>query len=91
MKRLLRWTAMALLLLMVVMVFNAWRVATPKPVVTPYQPELDGAAMARRLQRTRDPDLESDRCQDPGWIDSSNCMRCSKRSSRVCIPNSNTR
>lgn len=49
MKRLLRWTAMALLLLMVVMVFNAWRVATPKPVVTPYQPELDGAAMARRL------------------------------------------
>ena len=48
-KRLLGWMALGLIGLVSVMVFNAWRIASPIPVVAPFQPELDGAAMAQRL------------------------------------------
>ncbi len=42
-------TLSALGLLIALMVFNAWRIATPTPVVTPFQPQLDAQAMAQRL------------------------------------------
>ncbi|MCC6562330.1 MAG: M20/M25/M40 family metallo-hydrolase, partial [Xanthomonadales bacterium] len=49
MTRILKWLAGAFVLLLAVMVFNAWRTAEPVRQVAPFQPELDGDAMARRL------------------------------------------
>lgn len=49
MTRILKWLLAALALLLVVMGFNAWRVAAPVAQVESFRPELDGEAMAQRL------------------------------------------
>ena len=49
MKRLLRWTVIALSLLLVVMLLNAWRISAPTFAVRPYRPALDADVLAQRL------------------------------------------
>ena len=48
-KRALKGFGIAALLLLAVMLVNAWRVSAPNVTVAPYRPELDIDAMAQRL------------------------------------------
>jgi carboxypeptidase PM20D1 len=48
-KRALKWIGIAAILLLAVMLVNAWRVSAPVVVVEPFRPTLDTAAMSQRL------------------------------------------
>ena len=49
MKRVFKWFGIAMLLLLIVMGVNAWRVSAPVVVVEPFRPTLDSVAMSQRL------------------------------------------